>query len=375
MEDLNSFIESLPMPLFIIQQDLVVLCCNQKAQDLTDHNWENREITEIFPVLKTQGKHIKAALKNNIAQTITKIALLGAEREKYWDIIICPLQNHELHKGILVCEDITDKINYQALIIHNEKFAALGMLLAGVAHEINNPINYISANINPLKNDLNDLILILNKYAEIMPGKDLIEKLKEINNIKEELDINYLLEEMPKLIEGINDGARKTAEIVKGLRVYSRSDENHFQKGNINEAIESSLIILRHNYKDRINIVRELSDIPEIECMPGKINQIFMNLLANAIQAIEGKGEIHIKTEHVDNKVKIYIKDSGSGISRENKDKIFKSFFTTKERSIGTGLGLTITLSIIQDHNGKIEFNSQPGKGTEFIVTLPLNQP
>lgn len=377
MEHLNNFIDPLPMPFFIVQADLMVVCSNRKACDLINNNWENKKITDLLPVLGSLEEILKGLLKNKTSQTINKIALLGEEAGQYWDIFICPLQNQEVHKAVIICEDITEKVNCQNLIINNEKFAALGMLLAGVAHEINNPINYISANIKPLKNDLQDLTTILNKYAELTVEKDMdmAAKLKEISELTEVLEIKYILEEIPKLIEGIHDGAKKTAEIVKELRIYSHSDENHFQKGNVNEAIETSLIILRHNYKDRINIIRELGDVPEIDCMPSKLNQVFMNLLLNAIQSIPEKGEIRIKTEHVGKEVKIYIKDNGLGISKENKDKVFKSFFTTKEPSIGTGLGLAITLSIIQDHHGKIEFNSQPGKGTEFIVTLPLKQP
>ena len=263
----------------------------------------------------------------------------------------------------------------QTQLVDAEKMASLGQLTAGIAHEINNPINFVSSNISPLKQDINDLISIIDKYNELTHAPQLKNQLAEIENYKNQIDYEYLKSELNTIINGIENGAKRTTEIVNSLRNFSRLDESDLMMADINEGITSTLALLKSNCST-INIVQKLAPLPKIECYPGKLNQVFMNILNNAIHAIEDnsnleKGEIHIETIDENDFVKIIINDNGTGIEDKYKEKIFDPFFTTKEVGKGTGLGLSIVYSIIKNHNGKIEVVSESNKGTTFIITLP----
>ncbi|KGP62151.1 histidine kinase, partial [Legionella norrlandica] len=257
-------------------------------------------------------------------------------------------------------------------LIQAEKMSSLGVLTAGIAHEINNPINFISANIGPLKNDIEDIIQLLNQYTEITSETSIKEKLLEISKFSDEIDLPFTLQETHHLLDSIEEGARRTANIVKDLRTFSRLDEGALKHVNIHENIDSTLTLLHNQFRDRITVTKHYGDIPEIECFPGKINQVFMNILTNAAHAISEHGEIIITTGKEDNQIVISIRDTGIGMSEETMARIFEPFFTTKPVGKGTGLGLSISYSIIQEHHGTISINSALGKGSEFIITLPI---
>jgi ligand-binding sensor domain-containing protein/signal transduction histidine kinase len=259
----------------------------------------------------------------------------------------------------------------QNQLIESEKMASLGQLTAGVAHEINNPINFVSANIKPLKRDIEDIIKILFEYERIVKQKSLEKNFIEINKLKESLDYVFLLEEIDNLLKGIGEGAVRTAEIVRGLRNFSRLDENELKLADINEGLESTLLILKNKFKNRIQIRKTFSDIPQIYCYPGKLNQVFMNILNNAMQAIPETGIIEIKTYSENGEVAVSIRDNGVGMPGEVKKRIFEPFYTTKEVGRGTGLGLSISYGIIEKHHGTISVHSKEGEGTEFIIRLP----
>ena len=184
------------------------------------------------------------------------------------------------------------------------------------------------------------------------------------------MDYSFLIKEIASLLDGIEEGASRSGQIIKGLRSFSRLDQEKCQDYNIHEGIDSSLILLHNQIKDRIVITKEYGDFNDIECFPGKLNQVIMNILTNSIQAIEGKGEISIQTISSDIGVKIIIKDNGVGMTPEVKKHIFEPFFTTKEGS-GTGLGLSITYGIIQKLGGEISVESEVGEGTCVTVLIP----
>jgi PAS domain S-box-containing protein len=264
----------------------------------------------------------------------------------------------------------------QSQLIQSEKLASLGILTAGIAHEINNPINYINSSILSLEMLANELIDIIKTYETITP-ENIQEKLKEI---KESMNLSDTIEGVTVLSNNIKVGAKKTADIVKSLRIFSRSDSDIPILSDINENIDSTLILLHNQYNDRIKIIKNYERIPLVNCYPGKLNQVFMNLLANAIQAIEDQGTITIKTLHMPSGfpdfkkecIFISIRDTGKGIPLEIRNKVFEPFFTTKEIGKGTGLGLSISYGIIEQHKGKMEFTSSVVKGTEFKLYLPL---
>jgi two-component system NtrC family sensor kinase len=268
----------------------------------------------------------------------------------------------------------------EAHLINVEKMASLGQLTAGISHEINNPINFVISNIKPLRRDVEDILLILSKYAEIKDEKGLSEKLEEIEALKTKIDSDYLVEEINLLLKGIDEGAYRTSEIVKGLKNFSRSDDSHLKTCNVHYEMDATLTILNNSIANsKITVRKEYGDLPNIECYPGKLNQVFMNIFNNAIQAISEKntpghqGLIIVKTEPFGDHIQIRIKDNGVGISPKNLTKLFEPFFTTKPVGMGTGLGLSIVYGIIKSHKGEIKIESEEGKGAEFIITLPVH--
>jgi len=264
------------------------------------------------------------------------------------------------------------KLNQQ--VAQSEKLASLGVLTAGIAHEINNPINFILATIDPLKNDFDNIINLLNHYIKIKSSKEFDENLSKVEKLKNDTNLEDIMQEVNKIINNIKEGAERTANIVKDLKTFARLDEDAMKKSDIQAGLNSTLMLLMHKYGKRINIIKDYQLIPFVDCYPGKINQVFMNILANACEAMTDKGEIYVTTKQVDNNVEIHIKDTGPGIDPENISKIFEPFYTTKDVGHGTGLGLSISYGIINEHHGKIDVKSEVGVGTEFIITLPIDQ-
>jgi len=262
----------------------------------------------------------------------------------------------------------------QSQLIQSEKMASVGILTAGIAHELNNPINFVSSNVNPLLRDVNDVFAIIKKYDEIVKSNKLEGSFSEVDELKVKMDFSFLIKEIINLLEGIEEGANRSSEIVKGMRSFSRLDEVKCQLYDIHEGIDSTLILLHNKIKNRITVRKDYGNLKELECYPSKLNQVLMNVLTNSIQAIDGKGEILIKTLSSDHEIKIIIKDNGKGMSPEVKKHIFDPFFTTKDVGKGTGLGLSISYGIIEQHKGNIDVISEAGKGTEFIISLPKTQ-
>lgn len=279
---------------------------------------------------------------------------------------------------------ITNLKDAQTQLVDAEKMASLGQLTAGIAHEINNPINFVKSNINPLKLDFSDLINLLEKYVELhkIDKESAIQQhLKELNHYQNNLDIPFIKEEIMNLIKGIEDGAERTAEIVRGLRTFTRIDESALKKVDIHDGMNSTLVILKNSTPFNVQIIRNFYAKGAIECFPGKLNQVFMNIFNNAFQAMKSKANtdgvdyLTIQTDDSKNNcIRISIKDTGNGMPPDVKKRIFEPFFTTKEVGEGTGLGLAIVYKIIQKHNGTIDVTSEVGIGTEFIITLPLDQ-
>lgn len=267
----------------------------------------------------------------------------------------------------------------QTQLVESEKMASLGQLTAGIAHEINNPINFVTSNVSPLKRDVEMLFNAFNVVEKVgMSDLPSSEKEKKIKELKDELDFDYLTVEINHLIKGINEGANRTAEIVKGLKLFSRLDEDDLKKADINEGLESTMVIANNLLNNKIKIIKNYAGLPPVECYPGKLNQVFLNMISNAVYAVQKRfgdnpgGEISITTASDNQNVYITIKDNGIGIDPDKQTRIFEPFFTTKDIGEGTGLGLSISYNTIKKHNGQITFNSIPGEGTEFIIQIPI---
>ncbi len=261
-------------------------------------------------------------------------------------------------------------------LIETEKMASLGQLTAGVAHEINNPINFVSANVSPLRLDFNELYTLLNYYeaAAINPGNnELLEKAKKF---KEEIDPEFIKNEIKGLIDGIEDGAKRTKEIIQSLRTFSRMDHLILTPASINSCILNTLVILRSSIPHYIEVKPILNKLEPLNCYPGKIDQMLINLVDNSIHAIKAK-EVHANEsiliesrDHADH-ISIEITDTGTGMTPEVKQRVFEPFYTTKEIGEGTGLGLSIVFGIIEKHKGTIDLRSTYGAGTTVFITLP----
>lgn len=264
----------------------------------------------------------------------------------------------------------------QSLLIQTEKMSSLGQMVAGIAHEINNPVNFIGGNIDYANQYIEDLAGLVTLYQEYYPNPPdaILERIEDI-------ELEFLREDLPKTLSSMKMGADRIREIVVSMRNFSRCDDGKMKTADIHEGIDSTLVILNHRLKQGIQVIKQYGKLPAVECYPAQLNQVFMNIISNAIDALEDvkkrdKGyspTIWISTElTADNTVTVKIRDNGPGIADASAQQIFDPFFTTKSIGKGTGLGLAISDQILAKHHGKIEVNSQIGQGTEFVIALPV---
>ena len=263
----------------------------------------------------------------------------------------------------------------QSQLLQSEKLASIGQLAAGVAHEINNPIGFVQSNLGTLENYIHDLFQIITAYEtyedalppDAAPHDDIVK-------LRQQLDLPYLKQDIPALLKESRDGITRVRKIVQDLKDFSRLDSTpDWQYANLHQGLDSTLNIVNNEIKYRADVIKKYGDIPEIECLPSQLNQVYMNLLINAAHAIEEpRGVITVRTGQEGDAVWIEIADTGKGIPEEIVGRIFDPFFTTKALGKGTGLGLSLAYGIVQKHNGRIEVTSEVGKGSTFRVTLPV---
>ncbi|MEH2214194.1 MAG: ATP-binding protein [Nostoc sp.] len=284
-------------------------------------------------------------------------------------------------KNIFLKQTLQELRLTQSQLIQKEKMSSLGQLVAGIAHEINNPVNFIYGNLKHTDDYTQQLLCLLQLYQKHYPYPEL-----EIQNAKEEADIEYLTEDLPKILTSMKIGASRIREIVLSLRIFSRLDEAEFKTADIHEGIESTLLILQYRLKSQshrpqITVIKDYGEMPKIQCFAGQLNQVFMNILANAIDALEEAFQngicpepiIRISSAQVNENIVIHIADNGTGIPEAIQSHLFDPFFTTKPVGKGTGMGLSISYQIITEkHGGSLQCVSLPGQGAEFIITIPI---
>ncbi len=262
----------------------------------------------------------------------------------------------------------------QTMLVHQEKMSSLGRLAAGIAHELNNPISFVYGNIEFMETYFRNLLSLVRLYDQILEEKGIVDE--RIDQTKEDMEFDFLADDALKLMDSIRSGAERTAAIVRDLRVFSRAGgRTEMAPANLIEGLRATLTLLRPVLKGRIEVDLDLEEIPAVVCNVGHINQVFMNILQNAADAIEGEGTIVVRARRTSEGVRFIFKDSGPGIPAEIVDKLFEPFFTTKEVGKGTGLGLAICDGIMRQHGGRIGVESRPGDGAVFVLDLPLEPP
>ena len=258
----------------------------------------------------------------------------------------------------------------QNQLLQSEKMASIGQLAAGVAHEINNPIAFVNSNLGTLQRYASDMLKLLAAYEQL---EDTLapDKLQDLDQLKKEVDAAYLSEDIGSLLSESLDGLQRVKRIVQDLKDFSHVDRSEREWANLETGLESTLNVVWNELKYKAEVVKEYSNLPQIECFPSQLNQVFMNLLINAAHAIENRGRITLRTGHDEQNVWVEVEDTGKGIKPEHVGRIFEPFFTTKAVGRGTGLGLSLSYGIVHKHGGRIEVRSEVGTGSTFRVVLP----
>ena len=317
------------------------------------------------------------AVEESFAQLREKAALLKKSEQKYR--LLAESLEIEVEKKAKKIKET------QSQLIQQEKMASIGQLAAGVAHEINNPMGFISSNLNAIEGYEKECKPLIEQYRTVVSelraetiaaekGQGTIKKRLEcIVTLEKEMDIDFILEDIPNLIKESKEGSERIKKIVRDLKDFAHPGEDKVQVADINKGIESTLNVIRNELKYKATVTKDYGDLPPVKCYPQQLNQVIMNLLVNAAQAIEKQGEISISTRTDNGHVEIKISDTGSGIPKESLSKIFDPFFTTKEVGKGTGLGLNVAYNIIKKHKGTINVESEAGKGTAFRIRIPVD--
>ncbi|MFH2092719.1 MAG: response regulator [Pseudomonadota bacterium] len=294
-------------------------------------------------------------------------------------------EHHDMQKELIeknnqLDQTLSDLKTTQSQILQSEKMAGIGQLAAGVAHEINNPIGFIGSNLDALTDYMADMGQLLEHYqalhkslkpAEASLPADVKKQLSTIAQFEQQIEIEYLIKDIPELLHDCKDGTQRVGKIVADLKSFAHPGNDKQMLIDLNAGLETTLNVVHNEIKYKAVVIKELGEIPLVEGFPQKLNQVFMNILVNAAQAIEEKGEIKVVTTKEGPNVLVKISDNGCGIKKTDLPKVFDPFFTTKEIGKGTGLGMNIAYNIIEEHKGKIRVESEVGKGTTFTISLP----
>ncbi len=275
--------------------------------------------------------------------------------------------------AVIFWQDVTSQKNLEAQLFHSQKLEAIGELAAGVAHEINNPLGYIYGNMRTMKeysSVFSKLLTITEDIIKATPDK-LAELQQQLAALDEKEDLADIHSDVENLINESLSGAVRVTEIVSNLKSFARPDSKEQRNYSVNEGLQSTLKILNNEIKYKCAVEEDYGEVPDIECYPGELNQVFVNIIANAVHSIEEHGTISIRTWAKDSEIFIEISDTGSGIDPSDLDHIFDPFFTTKPVGVGTGLGLSVSHGIIEKHKGRIMVKSTVGKGSVFTIVLP----
>ncbi len=362
-------------PLEICKTD----CIGCKARDVS----RALRMDEIKAIRGADGEELTVIVSAVPIATADELVIVETYRDVTADVRIQRRLKVLLERERAAKENLEDQVRNrtkelrqaQAQLVHQEKMSSLGRLVAGIAHELNNPINFVYGNVDFLGQYMEDLLSLVRHLETVELSPELRAQLE---TMKSEIEFDFLVEDSRKLIRSIRSGAERTASIVQDLKTFSRTGGGELQEADIAAGIETTLNLIAPLLKNRVTVERHIaSNLPKMVCNAGHINQVFMNILTNAAQAIVGEGFIRVSIESIDEgqSIRVVISDDGPGIPADHMEKITDPFFTTKDVGEGTGLGLWISENIVRAHGGRLECISAPHRGATFTVTLPVRAP
>ncbi|MBS1209105.1 MAG: domain S-box [Proteobacteria bacterium] len=345
-------------------ETLIDITARKNAEEELRHAHQAAE--QLITERTRELREAKAELEDDIARR----QLIEQEMQQHlMEVTALNAQLHETQERL---------VQSQQQLVQNEKLASIGQLAAGVAHEINNPIGYVFSNFGTLQTYLADLLSLIDAYVQAEPAISAENLRTQLGQQRKKMDLDYLKNDLMDLMRESREGIERVRKIVQDLKDFSHVDASaDWQWSDLQRGLESTLNVVNNEIKYKADVIREFGTIPQVQCLPSQLNQVFMNLLVNAAHAIksEERGTIRVSTGTSDQSVWVAIQDNGCGMSPEIMSRIFDPFFTTKPVGKGTGLGLSLSYGIVQKHHGKIEVCSEPGEGTTFRVTLPISQP
>ncbi len=346
---------------------------------------EIARLNKIINALMNRAERDMTAQGSDFGLFQTTIVLEGQVRNRTRELEAALRENEEMTRALRNTKERLEREKEEqrqllnkleeahTQLLQSEKLASIGQLAAGVAHEINNPIAFVNSNLNTLSKDIAGLMQLVDAYeaCEAALG-DKPELLAPLQAIKQQVDIEFIRGDILSLIDESIDGTQRVRRIVSDLRDFSRPGDQEWHEVDLHQGIDSTLNVVRNEIKHKADVILEYGELPPVKCLPSQLNQVFMNLLVNASQAIPERGTITIRTRCERDQVAVEIADTGSGMSPEVMAKVFDPFYTTKPVGKGTGLGLSVSYGIIERHGGHIDVQSVPGSGTTFTVWLPV---
>ncbi|GAA6166779.1 hybrid sensor histidine kinase/response regulator [Sessilibacter corallicola] len=361
--------------------------------DMNMPNLSGMEVIEAIAKLpRNRQPRIMVVSADHSPETVANAFLLGAD-----DYLKTPYSKEELLARVTTQLALRSRSQYLEELVNRrtreltetnqrlkethsqlmqaEKMASLGQLAAGVAHEINNPLAYVNSNLQMLDDYCKDIGALIQAYSELLVDKKDDKSFENIAQLTRKINPEFLFEDINQILHESLSGVKRVKKIVNDLKTFSHPEQKIWQQTDINQSLDSAINIANSTLKYKARINKEIEDLPPIDCIAPQINQVFVNLLVNAAQSIQDRGEITIVTQALNNEsIQVKIADTGIGIDKENQSKIFDPFYTTKPVGEGTGLGLSVSYGIIQAHNGTIKVDSKKGEGTTFTITLPIQR-
>jgi signal transduction histidine kinase len=392
--DSGRLLDFLPTPVVLQRADGSAAWLNAAARELDDWLKEDDPSRSLIGELREIARHaagdadmldggrriLTAALANGAATrtyraSVDSTPASASARVETW---ILTLAGDGASASVLSEITRARLEEAQRQLLQADRMSTIGQLAAGVAHEINNPIGYVQSNLETLRDYITSLFRLIATQDGVLrqAGTLPATQLKQVEQVRHEIDYEFVTKDLPTLLKESQEGIGRVRKIIQDLREFSRAGhQEEWTFSDLHAGIDSTINIVWNELKYKVELIKQYGDLPPVECLPSQLNQVFMNILVNAGQAIESRGQITITTRADDDHVYVAISDNGKGIAAEHLPRVFEPFFTTKPVGKGTGLGLSISYGIVRKHGGEVDVRSEPGVGTTFVIKLPVRQP